>query len=185
MAHDAPTREEALREIETPVERTDRLVRQLLELAAVETADDPGALTSLSQVLQDVLIELEPLARRRGVSLGQPDVPDAALPLCRFLLHSALRNVIENTILANPDGSTLGMAAHCAEQECHLTVTDAGPGIPDDTRARATDRFVRGRGASIVGSGLGLSIVAAAMERPGGTVDIPPPENRQSVILHL
>lgn len=185
MAPDAPTREEALREIETSVERTDRLVRQLLELTAVETAEDPGTPTGLAQVLDDVLTELEPLARRRGVTINEPDVPDAALSLRRFLLHAALRNVIENAILASPKGSAIRIGARCTEGACRLSVIDAGPGIPDDIRARATDCFVRGRGASIVGSGLGLSIVAAAMERLGGTLEIPPRDGGQAVILHL
>ena len=47
---------------------------------------------------------------------------------------------------------------------------DAGPGIPEYERAHLFERFFRGeRRANIEGSGLGLSIVARAMQRSHGT----------------
>jgi signal transduction histidine kinase len=50
-----------------------------------------------------------------------------------------------------------------------ITVSDEGPGIPAEDRAKATDRFYRGESArSTPGSGLGLSLVAAVANLHGG-----------------
>ena len=53
-----------------------------------------------------------------------------------------------------------------------LTVEDDGPGIPDELRPRLFERFVRGRGDSGGGSGLGLSIVRAVALAHGGAVAV-------------
>ncbi len=49
-----------------------------------------------------------------------------------------------------------------------LAVIDDGPGIPDDERHRAGERFFRGRNQAQPGSGLGLAIVRSIAERHGG-----------------
>jgi two-component system sensor histidine kinase MprB len=54
--------------------------------------------------------------------------------------------------------------------EGSITVTDAGPGVPEDELGRIFDRFYRPETSkSLPGSGLGLSIVAGVAEAHGGT----------------
>jgi signal transduction histidine kinase len=53
-----------------------------------------------------------------------------------------------------------------------LEVTDNGPGIPPDERARVFDRFYRRPGTDVPGSGLGLAIVQRIAERHGAKVSI-------------
>jgi signal transduction histidine kinase len=53
-----------------------------------------------------------------------------------------------------------------------LTVSDAGRGIPPEERERVFERFYRVPGDSTAGSGLGLSIVRAIVERHGGTISL-------------
>lgn len=53
-----------------------------------------------------------------------------------------------------------------------LTVRDEGPGLDEQQRSRAFDRFWRGRGGE--GSGLGLAIVRALVEADGGEVELAP-----------
>jgi signal transduction histidine kinase len=53
-----------------------------------------------------------------------------------------------------------------------VAVSDRGPGIPSEERARVTERFFRGRGASPGGSGLGLSIARELAERWGGGLHV-------------
>jgi two-component system OmpR family sensor kinase len=53
-----------------------------------------------------------------------------------------------------------------------LEVSDSGPGIPPEERARVFDRFHRRRGSPEGGSGLGLAIVKAIAERHGARVDL-------------
>jgi hypothetical protein len=56
-----------------------------------------------------------------------------------------------------------------------MTVSDTGMGIPADEQVRLFTRFFRSssaRGRAIQGSGLGLSIAKAIVERHGGTITV-------------
>ena len=54
-----------------------------------------------------------------------------------------------------------------------LTVSDAGPGIPEEDRELVFDRFYRSTAArSMPGSGLGLAIVRQVVVKHGGTIAI-------------
>lgn len=170
-AEDDVTRGAALEEIETSVTRTDRLVRQLLELTAVEGDHLPAQVFGLGEIVSEVVRELEALASGRDLKIVIEPMPeDLSVP--RFLLHAAIRNVVENALLASPPGGIVRIGAICDAGRCRIEVSDTGPGIPEAIRKSATDRFVRGRAG--VGSGLGLAIVAVAMERLGGTLDLMP-----------
>ncbi|PZX12805.1 two-component system sensor histidine kinase QseC [Palleronia aestuarii] len=185
IAPDDATRVAALREIETSISRTDRLVRQLLELAAVEGEDLPQQTFAVSSILKDVTAELSHLADQCGValSLSMNSTDDVCLP--RFLFHAAVRNVVENAILASPVDTEVTIRSDCDPRTCRITVEDEGAGIPDDIRSHVTDRFVRGRRPGSTGSGLGLSIVAAATERMAGTIDFTVSERGQMVRLTI
>ncbi|MFC3216464.1 ATP-binding protein [Novosphingobium panipatense] len=65
------------------------------------------------------------------------------------------------------------MRITCAKDSgLELRVTDAGPGIPLQERDRLRRRFERGNGTDVPGSGLGLSIVEAAIGSVGGRLDL-------------
>ena len=187
MARDAPTREAALRAIETSVDRTDRMVRQLLELAEVERMDLRRDPCDLAALLRDTIAGLAVLSAEGGVTVtARLDDPGPLADTNAFLLQSAARNVIENTILATPRGGSVTVDLQLAAGHHVVTVTDSGPGIPEALRARATDRFVRGPVGRSQGSGLGLAIVASAMDRLGGELVLVPGDGQgQRVDLRL
>lgn len=183
-AGDAATRDRALDAIALSVDRSDRMVRQLLDLAAIDSdwaspeALDPAAL--IAEIAQDTA----PQARAAGVKLAVQarDLPPLRAP--RVLVHSALRNLVENAIQHSPQGGTVTIDARHDAQGLTLTVSDQGPGIPPADLDRATDRFWRG-GAGGQGSGLGLAIVAAAVDHLGGSLHLDPPDRGQVVRITL
>ncbi|SDG23854.1 ATP-binding protein [Alloyangia pacifica] len=183
IAPDAATRTRALQNIERSVDRTDRLVRQLLELSAVEREGAAQDQLDLGQLSAEICADLAPLAEARDVMLVS-DVPEgSAQPLAAsgFLLHAALRNLVENAVQASPVGAKVRIS--CDGKV--LAVEDSGPGIPEALRARACERFVRGTQGGD-GSGLGLAIASAAMERLGGELRLPPSDGQgQRAELHL
>jgi two-component system phosphate regulon sensor histidine kinase PhoR len=76
-------------------------------------------------------------------------------------LHQALTNFIENAIKYAEPGGTVRVRTWCDEHEVGVTVSDNGPGIPEEARAQVFDRFYRvdsARGRDGGGSGLGLAI---------------------------
>lgn len=190
MAEDAPTRAHALRQIQRGVERTDRLVRQLLDMASADGAGPPpaGLPTSGARLLDEVVQDLRPLAQSRDIAL-QLHAPPASdwTTQSAALLAPALRNLIENAILAAPPQSTVDIALTQDESELRFSILDRGPGIAAAERAHITERFYRGsRPAGPNGSGLGLAIVAAAVARLGGTLELGPRKGGgESAVIRL
>jgi len=89
-------------------------------------------------------------------------------------LEQVLQNLAANALRHTPVGGTIELKAEPAgEGLVALTVRDTGEGIPADHLGSIFDRFYKvdaSRGAAAGGSGLGLSIVKAIVERHGGTV---------------
>lgn len=102
------------------------------------------------------------------------DIPHD-LPLLHVhpaLMEQLLVNVIENAAHFSPPEGNVRVAA-CAEQgRLVITITDEGPGVPEEQRERVFDMFFRGGGGDQepYGSGLGLTICAAIVGAHGGTI---------------
>ncbi|MDK3018900.1 ATP-binding protein [Pseudodonghicola flavimaris] len=176
MAPDAATRQKALDQLSGAVERTDRMVKQLLEMTAVEHArpTPETRLRDSAEILRATVADLQPLAQKRGVRLeGQAD---AGLwqTGCAPLLQAALRNLIENALIAAPAGSAVEVAMIPEDKHILFRIADRGPGIAEADRPHVMERFFRAAGAKGSGSGLGLAIVAAAMDRMEGEIRLSP-----------
>ena len=179
MAPDPATKDRALAQIQKAVDRTDRMVRQLLDMAAVdaevtEVGDRPAGVAPL---LAGVLEDLASVSRAKGVALNAELKEHCVLQCSRpLLLGIAVRNLLENALAAAPQGSEVSLTMQPVDnsRSCAIRVRDHGPGIPTDELALVTRRFVRGRRAQGAGSGLGLAIVELAMERLGGHLALTP-----------
>ena len=90
-------------------------------------------------------------------------------------LEQALQNVAANGIRHTPRGGRLSLRAERDGTRVRITVTDSGPGIPHEHLPHIFDRFYKADAARAgttipSGSGLGLSIVQAIVERHHGEV---------------
>lgn len=174
-APDEQTRRAALQQILASVGRTDRLVGQLLELAALEDEDMPVTLAAidLGGVVAAVAADLAPLAEARNLRLVVAPAEGAAMTRAApELVFAALRNPVENAILVSPPGATVGIDLWRQADEWRVEISDQGPGLEVEDAARLTQPFYRGRGAAYAGSGLGLAITQAALERVGGRLSV-------------
>jgi signal transduction histidine kinase len=82
-------------------------------------------------------------------------------------------NLIDNALRYTPEGSKVEITIHHKENTVELSVSDGGPGIPEDEVAHVFDRFWRGeksRARSTGGAGLGLSIARQLVEAQGGKI---------------
>lgn len=172
---DDDARRKSLERIRQSVDRTTRLVRQLLDLAR-ERSPAASAITSstlLGDAFEEVVEELEHLIEQRQTSVGiSPRAKDYMAPLPRNSLIIALRNLIENALLHGPANSEI-LVDSDGRGFC---VRDAGPGLSDNASQAMLEPFIRDAGSKTPGSGLGLSIVNSALapgmrlhfERDGG-----------------
>jgi two-component system, OmpR family, sensor histidine kinase QseC len=164
---DEGLRDEALRQIMFSVDRTTRLVRQLLTIARLDSEREmPKMPVHVGHILQEVLDAL-PAADREADVIVDPILQSLVVVSNRDALALAIRNLHENAVRHMPKRGAIRWSSETVEVGTVVFVEDAGPGIPDEELDLVTNRFFRGRNKSALGSGLGLSIVALAL-RVGG-----------------
>jgi len=88
-----------------------------------------------------------------------------------YQLGRALDNLIVNALQHVSEGGRVHVTATGQSDRLRLTVSDDGPGVPQEIRAQVFEPFVTARGG---GTGLGLAIVREIVEAHGGTVRLVP-----------
>ncbi len=156
----------ALRQILVSVDRTSRLVRQLLAVARLDARADTerNDHVNVGQMLEDVAAALHPTSDRIRVILD-PALHQTSLHTNLELLTVALRNLFENALQHMPNGGTARWSVQKGNGRLLIALEDEGPGIPDEELSHVANRFFRGRHRSASGSGLGLAIVELALRR--------------------
>jgi len=173
-APDAAARDEALAALAAGIERSARLVEQLLALARSEPgpAGHPAPL-DLAAVARDALADLWPLAQARQIRLSLEAPQPLRLDGDRAGLFALVRNLVDNALRYGREGGQVMVAlALQGDGSALLTVDDDGPGIPPEDRARAFDRFWRRDPGQGDGAGLGLAIAAAVARRHGASITL-------------
>ena len=166
MSGGAPeVRQGALQQIVLSVDRTARLVRQLLALAKLDANAEPQACEPV--IVGDVFDEITATAPEAGISVKiEPALRELTVVASRELLTLALRNLHDNAVRHMPSGGTVTWRSSAAGDG--IVVEDEGVGIPEDEIPLVTQRFFRGRNKSAIGTGLGLAIADVAVRRMGG-----------------
>ena len=172
-AQEESQRRHALQQIIGGVDRTTRLVAQLLTLARLEPEASVEALVpvDLQALAFEVAEELRPLASRKGIVLRLDGNGPGSILGHPAALSVLIRNLVENAILYSPAGGWVEVSVTQGSGRPELSVSDSGPGIPAAEAASVFDRFYRGANQSgVVGSGLGLSIVRRIAENQGAEI---------------
>lgn len=161
-----PERERAaLQTISSETRRLSRLVRRMLDLSRLQSAENVTAQEQfdVSEVMLRVLVSLETKinARQLDVDTQLPDDPvmvwgdpDAITQVCY--------NLLDNAIKFSDPGSTMGISITAKGGKAHVTVRNTGQTIPPDELAMIFDRFHKSdksRSVDREGVGLGLYIV--------------------------
>ncbi|MXQ14134.1 ATP-binding protein [Microvirga makkahensis] len=172
-AKDPETREGALRQTLVAVDRTSRLVRQLLAMSELDATVDEGEPHDIlvGPALEEVIASLATGRTSTRVQLD-PALHHTTIRMNRELFHLAVRNLHENAVQHSPEGGLVRWFLAGSTSRPMIAVEDEGPGIPEDEIGLVTDRFFRGRHHSAVGSGLGLAIVDAALRRAKATFEL-------------
>lgn len=164
----------ALARLHEGIERTARLVDQLLSLARLEAgqAGEMRAPVRLDELARRVVSELSTLAEARAIDLGLTDCAAVEVVGQEDGLRVMLANLVDNAIRYTPPGGRVDVALRVEDGMAVLSVADTGPGIPAGERQRAFDRFYRLAPAEVPGSGLGLAIVREVAEAHGGRAEL-------------
>ncbi len=158
-------RTEAMQRLSAGVQRSIRLVEQMLSLKRQEPRAAPTSTRiALDELVREVVAELVPFADAQGIDLGIAEAQSAFIQGDTDSIATLIRNLVDNAVRYTPAGGRVDVSvidAAVPEHTVRLRVTDTGPGIPPEERARVFDRFYRRPGTEVPGSGLGLAIVKA------------------------
>ncbi|MGW4649221.1 sensor histidine kinase [Kitasatospora sp. NPDC004289] len=164
------TRTKLLGSMKAQMQELTVLIGDLLQLSRPETSRPEREHTVVA--LHELVHRAVERARLRGPGL------QFALVVDPWYVHGdgpglerAVINLLDNAVKYSPPGGTVQLAL----QDGRLTVRDHGPGIPPDELQYVFDRFWRSPSSrQLPGSGLGLSIVAQAVQDAGGEVALGP-----------
>jgi two-component system sensor histidine kinase QseC len=169
---DESTRNAALRQIVFSVDRTSRLVRQLLTIARLDSGREATMKpVHVGDVVQEVLDALPPSDKKANVTID-PVLQNTFVTTNREALVLAVRNLHENAVRHMLQGGKIHWSSEVTDDGVTVFVEDTGPGIPEDELKLVAERFFRGRNKSSVGSGLGLSIVTLALKTGGARLSL-------------
>ena len=168
-ASGAPDEAEDLTAAIDETNRLAGLVGDLLRFARAEETATPQTV-DLVQLAADRVDTWSALADVAHVALelAAPDGPTfvSAVP---GGVEQILDNLIDNALTAAPPGTRVSVSVVRGRRDHELTIADAGPGLSDDLKARALDRFWRSD-RSAPGTGLGLPIAVALAKASGGSL---------------
>ena len=153
-----------------------RLLNDLLDLAR----SDAGRLsiqpqpTEVAPLVEDVVRTMRAQTEASGQALSEavdPGLPPIEVEPDR--IRQILVNLITNAHEYSPEGASIGVSARTIGAEVEITVSDNGPGIPEEQLERIFERFTRGDAGltqRVGGTGLGLAISKSLAEAHGGSI---------------
>jgi two-component system, OmpR family, sensor kinase len=177
LSLDMPSRQRYLGIIEDETQKLEALIGDLLDLARLEGG---GGTLNLEEVpvkelFRRICDRHGPALRDRHISLDiNVEPPSLTVTADGQRLEQALQNLAANAVRHTPDGGRVTLGAEETPEGTRLTVRDTGKGIPPEHLPHIFERFYKADASrstsAMTGSGLGLSIVQAIIERHGGTV---------------
>jgi signal transduction histidine kinase len=164
--------------MEATLAELERVQRTLGTLLQIAQANGRGSEVATEQIdlaaLAREMVELyQPEAGERDIALEYSGNDSAELRGNRQLLAQAIVNLVENALKYVPAGGHVTVAVERDDDGTTLSVADDGPGIPSEDRERILQPFVRlERDRAQIGSGLGLSLVAAVARLHDGSIEL-------------
>lgn len=159
-------------------ERLGKLVDQLFELTRLEAQEftPQREVFSLAELVQDIVAKFDQPAADKDLSLRAEidyDVPPIAADI--GLLERALDNLIDNAIRYTEPGGAVTVSIQQVAGGVGVSVSDTGPGIPDEAMPQLFDRFYRVERevrTDARGTGLGLAITKRIVDLHDASIEV-------------
>ena len=188
---DTDRRDRYFETIDRETRRLERIVKDLLDLARYEH----GGVTlqrrvfDIERLFQNVAGRHERDTQTKAVTiqiLVEPRADQVVADPDR--IEQAIENLVSNALRHTPSGGSVALGASQADGQSVLTVSDSGAGIAPDHLPHVFERFYKvdaARASESTGSGLGLSITKAIVERHGGTIRVTSEPGRTTFTILL
>jgi signal transduction histidine kinase len=158
--------------------RLEHLVENVLAVSRLDRgvpSSAPLEPLDLGREVAEAVTAFAPLAASRQVSF-KSDLPTGVGVLAdQATLRQLLLNLFDNAVKFGPPGQVVRVGVARVNGSAKLSVTDQGPGVPEEERERIWEPYYRGSSSAaraVGGSGIGLAIVRTAADRFGGEVSV-------------
>lgn len=156
------------------VKRLTAMISDLVALSQVQ-GDAPlrnSSPVNVSDVISEAVDATKIAAEQKGIEVAiSDDINVGRIFGDEEQLNIALVNLISNAIKYSPSNTRVGVGARRSDDVLEISVTDQGPGIPEESQSRIFERFYRvdpARSRDTGGTGLGLAIVKHVCANHGG-----------------
>ncbi len=158
--------------VDQQVSRIDAIVGKLLQFARPGEFSGYEETTKMHPVVSDCLVLVDHLISRRHISIAV-DLGDApAVKVDPGEMQQVVINLIVNAVQAMGDRGELAITLSSKQRDgvdgAELSISDTGPGVPEDKLNSVFDPFFTTKQAE--GTGLGLSISQTLIQRSGGII---------------
>lgn len=178
----------AMENVIISVNRSIHVIQQLLTLSRLDHEEklNDAAQANLENICAELIAFIYPQALEKNIDIElinettQPIIfaNDAALGIL-------LRNLIDNAIRYSPNNARIEVKIKEHHNHILLQVIDNGPGIPEEYRDKAFDRFFRVLGTKQTGSGLGLAIVKQITDLHKAKIHLQTSESGQGLTVTI
>ena len=168
------TNRRAIEAVRRSALRMDRLISDLLDASTIEAGrlSLETAAQSVDLIVRDAIEALEAPAAQKRVKLEVVGGGDLGVFCDRGRMLQVFSNVIGNATKFTPEGGSITVRVEPRDQEVCFSVTDTGPGIPEDQLPRLFDRYWQAKRTARLGTGLGLTIAKGIIEAQGGRIAV-------------
>ena len=147
----------------------------LLRISEIEAGSRRAAFApiDLAPVLEDMDELYRVVAEEKQIVLQTEIVKPLPVLADRDLIQQAVVNLLDNALKFSESLTVINFSAKVMDGVVQIVVADRGPGIAEQDRGRATERFYRAESArNTAGSGLGLALVMAVAQLHNGTLQL-------------
>lgn len=157
-------------------ERLIALVNDILDIERIESGRLDMSLqpVALRPLIEEAIGANSGYAREHGVTIAlATPVPDVTVSIDSGRILQVMANLLSNAAKFAPKGGVIELGVERQGNAVAIWVHDSGPGIPEAFQSRIFGRFAQadsGDSRARGGTGLGLNITRALVERHGGTI---------------
>lgn len=178
---------EIVRKIQSKSEDAMTLVDEMMLLSTIkESAAEVRQLqrVDVDQIVRDEVEQFAAEAASKNMQLTAQARCGSAVQAWEDALETVLEHLVSNAIKYTPDGGSVNVQTRRNGQDVELVVSDSGIGIPAGQRERLFHEFFRATNARQVagGTGMGLAIVHAIVERLSGKISIESAEDKGTTV---
>ena len=185
QARDDKERASLMENLGAAIERSSRLVSQLLTSTRVSHQPIVRVPIDLKRSIIGMIQELAPIAALKNIDLSFEGADGLVVMADETLLKLLIGNIIENAVKYTPDKGRVEVKLTDDAESITCAVSDTGPGIPEEERRHVFQRFYRVGTPQAQGTGLGLAIVAETAARLSGKITLKTPESGQGLLVEI